>query len=123
MGTTAPKSQPVLRLLQDLTLQGLYLLQPDGGGSVRGHFPCASGRKPDLANGGTVGETGALELLIEEAAHKGFEPFFDNGIVKPIFECGFGFPEDFVGCLTPADEMIQEEIMEVIGTHNILGFL
>ena len=52
--------------------------QPVRAAGVAGHTPVATRREGNGTDFGTVGETTALELLGEEAATEGVEPFLNR---------------------------------------------
>ena len=101
----------------------MNLQPPEGGGGVGGHAPVAAGREADAAHFRAVGHARALELLIEEAVHKGVEPFLDRfGAVSSV-EGVERQAVDALGGEAVAQHVVEEEVVELVGAHEVLGLL
>ena len=103
--------------------QGLQLFQPKDGHGVRWHPPVAPGREGDGAHLGPVRQTGALELLVEKAAVEGFFPLQDGGPVIAPAKGMLGKAQHFSGREGPANGIVEEKVVELIGAYQILGLL
>ena len=104
-------------------LEGLGFLQPEGGTGVAGHAEVAPGGEGDGAYLGAVGQAGALELLGEEAAVEGNQPlFYYIGAVLAL-EGPAGHGVDFAGAEAEAEDVVEEEVVELVGAYQLFGFL
>ena len=63
------------------------LIQPKRSHRVARHSPVSTRGEADGAYFRAVGQATALELLLEEAAEEGMEPFLEGGIVVGFPEC------------------------------------
>ena len=64
----------------------LYLFQPKLRHRIARHAPVSTWREADGADLGAVWQATAFELLLEEAAEEGVEPFLDRCIVVDACE-------------------------------------
>ena len=84
------------------------------------------GLKPptkDLNVTAALAMSGALELLREEAAHEGRQPFFDGRV---IVHAGEGFPcgaVDLARRIAEAQHVVQEKVVQLVGADQIFGLL
>jgi hypothetical protein len=72
---------------------------------------------------GAVGHHGALELLAEEAVQEGAQPVADLRLVIFTGERVLGDPEDLGGAEAVTDDVIQEEVVELVGSDQHLRLL
>ena len=63
------------------------LIQPKRSHRVARHSPVSTWGEADGAHFRAVRQAAALELLLEEAAEEGMEPFLEGGIVVGFSEC------------------------------------
>ena len=99
------------------------LIQPKRSHRVARHSPVSTRGEADGAYFRAVGQATALELLLEEAAEKGMEPFLEGGIVVGFPECPLRQEVDLRGGGTEAQEVIEEEIVQLVGAYQILRLL
>ena len=87
------------------------------------HAEVAARRERHRADLRAVGQTGALKLLCKEAAHKHAEPaenclsvvFAREGVAREA--------ENLRRAAAHAHHVVEEEIVQFIGTDNLLGHL
>ena len=99
------------------------LIQPKRSHRVARHSPVSTRGEADGAYFRAVGQATALELLLEEAAEEGMEPFLEGGIVVGFPECPLRQEVDLCGGGTEAQEVIEEEIVQLVGVYHILRLL
>ena len=109
----------ILRIL----LKCLRFLQPDAGCGITGHDPVSPGAEAQRSGLHAIRHAAALELLGKEPAVEGFQPFFNGLPVKISGKRTAGHGIDLCRCKTIRQHMVQEEIMQRIGSHKILGLL
>ena len=86
-------------------------------------MPISTRGKSDRANLRTVGHTGALELLVEEAAHKDLEPFAQGFVVVDVPQRKLCHAVELFGREAVAKHIEQVEIVQLVGADQILGLL
>jgi len=69
-----------------LYVDPFYLFQPESRHRIARHTPVTTWREADGADLGAVWQATAFELLLEEAAEEGVEPFLDRCIVVDACE-------------------------------------
>ena len=69
-----------------LYVDPFYLFQPESRHRIARHTPVTTWREADGADLGAVWQATAFELLLEEAAAEGVEPFLDRCIVVDACE-------------------------------------
>ena len=98
----------------------LQLLHPQPHHGVGGHTPVPPGAESCVAYFWSVGQAGALELLREEAAVEGPEPFEDDlPAVDPV-KGQLRQTQHLLRPEAPAENIVQEEVVELIGPHQVL---
>ena len=110
-------------LLQIPLLDLRDLRHPECRGRIGGHSPTASGGDTHVEHGGAVGEAGALELLGEEAAGEGLQPLDEGGIVVSLAQGVLRHMEQLGGGEAVAEEVVEIEVVKLVGTHQVLGLL
>ena len=103
--------------------QFFHGVEPYGGRCVGGHPPVAARREGDAAHLRSVGQGRTFELLGEEAAEEGLHPLQNHLARIAVAEGAEGQHQQFVGGESPADEVVEEEVVQLVGTHQILGLL
>ena len=98
-------------------LQGFNFGQPRVAAGIAGHAPVASRTDGEATHLGTIGQTRALELLVEEATAEGLEPFLYRLVVVAPLEGLHGQPIDLGRAEPPAHHVIEEEVVQLIGTY------
>ena len=101
----------------------LQILEPQDAGGVAGHAPVTTGREADTADLGAIGQTGTLELLGEETAAEGLKPLLDNLFVVETGESFGGHAENLGRTEAKAQEIIQEEVVQLVRSHQVFGLL
>ena len=101
----------------------VYVKAPSRRHRVAGHTPVSSGRKRNGTDLGTVRYAGTLELLGEEAAIEFLLPFHDGLAVKFAFKGACCHTVELFGRIALADRIIEEEVVQIVGTDDILGLL
>ena len=91
--------------------------------SVGGHPPVASRREADRADLWTVRYAGAFELLGEESLQKESEPLFELLAAVYSVKRAAGHEHELIGRSAEALEMIEEEIVNLVGAEGILRLL
>ena len=104
-------------------LQFFNFVHPYAAECVCRHSPVTSGRQGDVANFRTVRQAGAFILLGEEPTETGFQPVLDGFFVKLAAESGAGEAINLFGRKAVTHQVVQEEIVEGIGTDQIFGLL
>ena len=105
------------------SLQRFAFLQPERAVGIAGHSPVAAWREADAAHLGAVGQTAALELLGEEAPAEDGEPALDGGIVELAAEGVTRQQVDLGGPEAVAQEMVEEEVVQVVGAYEVFSLL
>ena len=98
-----------------MLLQALQLLHPQRAETASLGIRQSPWGQGDGAHLGPVGEAGALELLGEEAAVEVVQPLQDGGPVIGPAQGVLRQAEHLPGREAPADGVVQEEVMELIG--------
>src|SRR5262249_36755833 len=97
-------------------------VQPQGGLAIAGHAPIAAWRQADRAHFGPVRQTGALELIVEEAPEEDRQPMADAlGGIGDVKAGLSGKKENLFWRRAIAKEMEQKEIMQFVGPDQFLG--
>ena len=101
--------------------------QPFVGAGVGRHSPVASWRQRATSHLRSIGKAATFELLGEEATEESAEPLCDGfgsiGNRLAAVECLTGEMENFRRPETIAQGVIEEEIVEFVGTYEIFGDL
>src|SRR5262245_39175998 len=96
--------------------------QPQRRLGVARHAPVPARRQADRAHLRPVRQTRALELVGEEPAHKPLQPLADHlrrvGLLEPRLP---GEEKDLLRRRPVAEEVEQEEVVQLIGPHHLLG--
>ena len=87
------------------------------------HSPVATWREADAAHLWSVGQAAALELLREEAPEERVQPVVDKLAGVLALEGVHGQHEDLLGAEAEAEEIVEEEVVELIGTHQVFRLL
>ena len=87
------------------------------------HSPVATWREADAAHLWSVGQAAALELLREEAPEERVQPVVDKLAGVLALEGVHGQHEDLLGAEAEAEEIVEEEVVEFIGTHQVFRLL
>ena len=97
------------------------VFREDYRGRVGRHAPVAAWAEAYAADFGTVWQTGALELLVEETAEKYAFPLKDCVGVELSGESVYRQRVDTLGSETVAECVIQEEIVQVVRAYKVFG--
>ena len=106
-----------------LILKSVALFEPKARGGIRGHAPVATGRETDTADLRTIGKTGTLKLLIEEAAIESFHPMLYDVIGILADESLTREEEDTARREAIAKHIIEEEVVQLVRADEVLGLL
>src|SRR5262245_49685802 len=90
-------------------------IQPQRRGCVARHAPVAAGRQTDGADFRAVGQAGALELGVEEAADKDSEPAAQ--LLRRVWAVELGLPGKIEHTLrrrAETEEVEQEEVVQFV---------
>ena len=94
-----------------------------GCGSVAGHAPVGAGRKRDGSDLRSVGNATALELLRKETPYEDGERLVDFFVSMFACESVFREEAELFGSGAVFRKMVQEEVVNFVGTENAFGFL
>ncbi len=106
-----------------LDLDSFYLFQPEPRYRIARHTPVSTWREADGTDFGAVRQATAFELLLEEAAEEGVEPFLDRGLVVDACEGFLRQEKDFGRMGTEAQEMVEEEVVQFVRADQVLCLL
>ena len=87
----------------------LTLLEPQCGGCVAGHSPVSSWTERTTSHLGSVGQATPLELLGEESATEGGEPFLDYVVCIDSIESLSGQEEYLAWAESPTQQIIGKK--------------
>jgi len=131
MGGRGPFQGPFHAVIERRPFQGLFIkilqfltfLDPECVAGVARHAPVASWTQCHTSYLWSVGQAGTLELLGEETAAEGLEPFLDGqvvvlgGVLVLAVEGYLCEIENLGWTETKTEEIIEEEVVELVGTH------
>ena len=104
--------------------RSIEICDPSIAFRVARHAPIAAWGERDGSDLGTIGHAASFELSREESADECFEGFADfPSCVLAVEGCMRGEQEDLLGGCSTADEMIQEEIVQLVRSDRPFGFL
>ncbi len=101
----------------------IELLHPERIDGVGRHTPVAARTERDGADLWSVRQAGALELLGEETAVEVLQPFGDGGAVIAVAHGIAGEAVNLARGEAPAQDVVEEKVMQGIGTDQILRLL
>ena len=106
-----------------LHVNALRLSYPQLRRGIARHAPIATRRKAYGAHLRPVGHRGTFELLVEEATQKCYQPFLDGlgGIL--VLEGTARHEEKTSRTEAETHEVIQEEVVQLVRTNEVLGLL
>ena len=121
--TQNPVSE-LIGLIRVCSAQFLNFIRPKPLNGVTRHSPIPARGKADGTDFRPVGQTVALELLIEETAIEVFEPFQNRFIRKLTFaECLLCNAEKLCRRAAPTQHIVKKEIMQLVRPDKIFCFL
>lgn len=97
--------------------------EPEVRGGVAGHPPVTARGECDAAYLGSVGHGGAFVLLGEETFQEEAKPVADGGGVVFAGKGVLGEEENFARAAALAHEVVEKEVVQVVGADDALGFL
>lgn len=103
--------------------ESVDFIQPDPGAGVAWHAEITPRGEGDGTDFRAVRQAGTLELLGEKSPVEVLQPFEDCGIGVFSRKGAVGDPIDLRRCEFRTQHIIQEEVVELIGSDEILGFL
>ena len=104
-------------------LQFGYFFQPCSRTGIAWHTPVTSRTDGDTSYLWTIGQTRTFELLIEEPAEKGLQPFFDGFSIVYSVKYGLCQKVYFRRAEAESQKIVQEKVVEFIRTYQIFRFL